>query len=323
MTAAALGLGLGLAFGWLMASGRVCFNSAVREATLERQPHLLRIFGLMLGFSLLVLAALHALGVAPLDAAIAAGTPPLAVSGQLLGGVVFGAGMALAGGCITGILWRTGAGSIATAIAIAGFAAGELLARGPLADAVASLAGDSRTGGLAELTGVDYAVLAPLVGLAILGVLLGRSRDGLRLGAALGLVAALAWVVADLAGYGYGLGFAGSAQGTLDAIETGGALPFQLWLAIGVLAAGALVIRGPLRMPDGARAGRALAGGLAMGLGATLAGACNIGHAVTGLGLLSVGSLVATLAMAAGVVAVATFMRSRPQLRGTERPVSA
>jgi hypothetical protein len=44
--------------------------------------------------------------------------------------------MALAGGCIAGILWKTGAGSIATAGAIAGFAAGELLVRWPFAPAL-------------------------------------------------------------------------------------------------------------------------------------------------------------------------------------------
>ncbi len=58
---------------------------------------------------------------------------------QVVGGLVFGGGMALAGGCIAGILWKSGAGSIATAIAIAGFVIGELLARGGLSGTVADL----------------------------------------------------------------------------------------------------------------------------------------------------------------------------------------
>jgi uncharacterized membrane protein YedE/YeeE len=47
--------------------------------------------------------------------------------------------MALAGGCIAGVLWKTGAGSIATAIAIVGFALGELLVRGPDRESVRAL----------------------------------------------------------------------------------------------------------------------------------------------------------------------------------------
>jgi len=35
---------------------------------------------------------------------------------QLAGGLVFGVGMALAGGCIVGILWKTGGGSVALAM---------------------------------------------------------------------------------------------------------------------------------------------------------------------------------------------------------------
>ena len=88
-----------------------------------------------------------------------------------------------------------------------------------------------------------------------------------------------------------------------------------------MLAGGAVAIRGPLRLPDRARAGRALAGGVLMGLGGNLAHGCNIGHGVTGVPLLSIGSVLAVSAMAVGALITWRYLLApRPRLRGVERP---
>lgn len=257
--------------------------------------------------------------------ATAAGLALLPVS-QLVGGLTFGIGMALAGGCITGILWKAGAGSVATAIAIGGFVIGELVIQGPLDSLVTSLddAAQPAEGTLPDLTGISYAPLALIVGVIALLFLARRPRAGFTFGVGLGVIAALAWIAADLSGYGYGLGFVGGAEGTREAISSGEDLPFQLFLALGVLAGGAVAIRGPLRLPDGARAGRALGGGVLMGLGGTIAHGCNIGHGVTGLPLLSLGSLPAVSAMAVGALITWHFaLGPLPKLRGVERPEAA
>ena len=145
------------------------------------------------------------------------------------------------------------------------------------------------------------------------------SRYGLIGGLALGVVAAGTWVAADAAGYGYGLGFVGAAEGTRAAVEAGRALPFQLWLALGVIAGGALLGDRRLRIPDAARTARAAAGGVLMGVGGSLAHGCNIGHGLTGLALLSFGSLLATACMAAGALLTWRFLLApRPKLRGRE-----
>jgi uncharacterized protein len=149
--------------------------------------------------------------------------------------------------------------------------------------------------------------------------LLGRHRDGLLAGVALGAVAAATWIAADAAGYGYGLGFVGAADGTRAALEAGSALPFQLWLAAGVVAGGAALGERRLRVPDLARATRAAAGGLLMGVGGSLAHGCNIGHGLTGLSLLSFGSLLAIACMAAGALLTwRLLLAPRPALRGRE-----
>ena len=127
MTELVLGLLVGAAFGMLAARGVVCFNAGVRRAAFSRSFGILRIFAVAVGVQLVLLPPLDAAGVAPLAPVLDGGQPALLPVAQLVGGLVFGVGMALAGGCISGILWKSGAGSLATAIAIAGFAAGELL----------------------------------------------------------------------------------------------------------------------------------------------------------------------------------------------------
>jgi len=322
MAAALIGLLTGAAAGAVMTRFGLCFNRGLRRAAFERRPAVLRAFAVAVGLQLVLLPVLVAAGVGPLARSAEAGGLGLLPAAQLAGGLAFGAGMALAGGCITGMLWKTGAGSAALGVALAGFAAGELLIRGPGSGVITALDDASRPSrqGLPELLGVGYEPLAIVLGLALLAALVARRRDGLVAGLALGAVAAGAWVAADAAGYGYGLGFVGAAEGTRAAVAAGGELPYQLWLALGVVAGGALVGARRLRMPDAARTARAAAGGLLMGAGGSVAHGCNIGHGLTGVPLLSLGSLLATGAMAAGALLTwKLLLAPRAGLRGRER----
>jgi uncharacterized protein len=317
-------LAAGAAAGATMARGGLCFNRALRQAAFERRPTLLRAFGIAVAFQLLLLPALIAAGVAPLDRSARAGGPALLPVAELVGGALFGVGMALAGGCIAGMLWKAAAGTAALGLAIAGFAAGELLVRGAWAGVIEALDDAARpaTSGLADLLGVDYAVAALPLGVLALALLLARRRDGAGAGLALGAVAAATWVAADLSHAGYGLGFVGAADGSRAALEDGARLPFQAYLALGVLAGAALAGPRRLSLPDAARAMRAFAGGLLMGVGGSVAHGCNIGHGITGIPLLSLGSLLALASMAAGALATwRLLLASRPRLRGTERVI--
>jgi uncharacterized membrane protein YedE/YeeE len=305
--AALIGLVAGAAAGVVMTRWGLCFNRGVRRAFLEGRPRVLRAFAIAVGVQLLALPLLVALGVAPLATSTERGGPPLLPVAELAGGLVFGAGMALAGGCVTGMLWKAGEGQAALALAVLGFAAGEIVIRGPGQEVVTRLADASRPDarGLPELLGVGYAPLALVLGVVVLAALLRRGLRGVVPGVALGAVAALAWVAAEQAGHGYGLGFVGAADGTRLAIERGGELPYTLWLAAGVAAGGALAGARTLVLPGAGRAARALAGGALMGAAGTVAQGCNIGHGLTGVPLLSLGSMLATAAMVAGALAVA------------------
>lgn len=177
MTGLALGLLTGLALGPVTARGGLCFNSGLRQAAFEGRGRVLRAFGFAIALQLLALPLLVAIG---LDLS-RVGLFPLA---QLLGGMVFGAGMALAGGCIAGILWKTGAGSIATGIALLGFAAGELLIRGPgdsLSSGLDDVGPRPADGTVFELLGTGYAPLALIAGALALALLAcTRARGSVR-----------------------------------------------------------------------------------------------------------------------------------------------
>lgn len=316
-----LGLVTGIALGVLMVRGTVCFNAGLRRAVADHDPTVLRIFAIAIAAQLIALPILVALG-------LRASPLPLLPAAQLAGGLVFGAGMALAGGCIAGLLWKTGAGSVATAIALLGFAAGELVMLGPGAPLTASLERVARPMAqtLTELAGLPYTPVAALLGAGTLVMLLRRDHSGAAIGLGVGAVGALAWLAGEITGYGYGLGFAGTAGNVRDALAAGrlDEISLPLFVAVGVIAGSAAVTRGPLRRPDAARTSRALAGGVLMGAGATVAHGCNIGHVLTGVPLLSLASLIAAGGMTIGALATwRGLLAHHPRLRGGERPEPA
>jgi hypothetical protein len=315
------GLAAGLAAGVVMSRGGLCFNRALRRAVFEQRRALLRAFAVAVAVQLLLLPGLVALGVDPLVRNADAGGLPLLPVAQLVGGLVFGAGMALAGGCVTGMLWKAGSGSVALALAIVGFAAGELLIRGAGGSVIETLDDAARPSerSLAAVLGVGYEPVALALGLLALAFILARGRRGAVAGLALAAVSAAAWLAADWAAHGYGLGFVGAAEETRAALSAGGDLPFPLFLALGVVGGAALAGRRRLRVPDAARAARGLAGGALMGAGGSIAHGCNIGHGLTGLPLLSLGSAVAVAAMAVGALLTwRLVVAPSPRIRGTD-----
>lgn len=320
------GLVAGMATGAWMARDKVCFNAAVHKGVFDGEWKIMRIFAVAVAVQLLLLPVLVLANVelfSDTDALPAIGLFPLA---QLIGGLIFGIGMALAGGCITGILWKSGAGSIATAIAVVGFVVGELLIRGGPIDGLrgdldgAVSSPDDQT--LYDVVGVAFVPLALLVGVVSLVFLLRSSSLGAKAGIGLGVIGTLTWIIAGWADYGYGLGFVGSVESAKSGVGPDSGLPnFALFLGVGVVVGGAFAFRGPLRMPDRTRSTRAAAGGLAMGIGGSLAHGCNIGNGLTGIPLLSIGSILATAMMAVGVVLTWRYAFStHPSLKGREEP---
>jgi hypothetical protein len=112
----------GLAFGFVLQRSRFCFVSAISNFALFRDGRLLKglLAGLILatvGFSVIMFSSVPdpSSGVIPVSAHVA----PLGWH-LIIGGVLFGLGMMLAGGCIMGNLYRLGEGSLSALLALFG-----------------------------------------------------------------------------------------------------------------------------------------------------------------------------------------------------------
>ncbi len=116
----------GLAFGFVLQRSRFCFASAFRDLFLFGGSATLKgiLAGMAVasvGFALLEskMVALPGLGLLPPEAHLF----PLGLH-LVVGGVLFGIGMSLAGGCVSGTLYRLGEGYAASYVALLGILVG-------------------------------------------------------------------------------------------------------------------------------------------------------------------------------------------------------
>jgi uncharacterized membrane protein YedE/YeeE len=116
----------GLAFGFILQRSRLCFASAFRDLFLLRDARNLR--GLLAGLALASagFALVQSKSVpVPAFGALPAGAHLMPVGLQLIaGGVIFGVGMVLAGGCVSGTLYRVGEGYVGSIVALGGILLG-------------------------------------------------------------------------------------------------------------------------------------------------------------------------------------------------------
>ncbi len=169
---------VGFLFGFLLQKGDLCGASAFSEVVLARDWR--KIFGLWVAIvvSMVGFAAIEGLGWVHL-----APKPMLWVN-YIVGGALFGVGTVLAGGCISGCLFKAGAGNLNSMAALTGMPLGiGLVEYGPLNALHRSMMTHvlaSGTGGpvtLTSVTGLPFWVLA--VGFAattVAGVLVRRAR---------------------------------------------------------------------------------------------------------------------------------------------------
>ena len=119
----------GLAFGFVLQRARFCFASAFRDIFLL--GHARNMKGLLLGLAVgaigfgIVMSRqvpLTSLGIYPPSANVL----PLGIH-TALGGLLFGIGLVLAGGCVSGSLYRMGEGYVASWVAFVGVMGGLLV----------------------------------------------------------------------------------------------------------------------------------------------------------------------------------------------------
>jgi uncharacterized membrane protein YedE/YeeE len=312
------GFAIGAAAGFFARHARLCTFGAIEDALMGGDSRRLRVFGLALGIAILGTQALVIAGqLAPEQTSFAPAALPLVAI--LIGGILFGVGMAMVGTCGFGSLVRLGTGDLRSLVAVVVLGA---MAYATLRGVFASVRigmleklslamPEGVTADIAALsayaTGIDLRmVLAALAGgtlcwLALGDLRLRRTPRLLTAGVALGLLVVAGWIVTTLAGDDFAspsrpqsLTFVSTIGKALFAglFNVGQFMDFGVGSVFGVVAGSCLAAwrADELRweaFDDDHEMRRHLAGAALMGVGGILTGGCTIGQG------LSAGSMLA------------------------------
>jgi hypothetical protein len=329
------GLALGLLLGYALQRGGYCMNTAFRSFFLEKDRSLVRAWVLILLINIVGVRLLADFGV------IGTQTAPLFWPALVVGGLMFGAGMVLAGGCASGTYYRCGRGMLGSVAALVGFVIGTTVVDGGALLGIQSALraptieiGGSSAPTLYSLLGIQGALgrwilIAVLAVPAALWLLRAPKQKWLigwswkRTGALVGVLALLAWVLSAMDGRDYGLSFTQPTVALARFLLTGDASGISvasfivLAVPVGAFLAAKAAGEAVFRLPDASRLVRQSGGGLAMGVGASIAGGCNVGHSITGVSTLGLGSIAATLFIMLGCWAM-TWLIYRAEMRAME-----
>jgi hypothetical protein len=323
-------LAIGVAFGAVVQRGHFCTMGCVSDAVLFGSFRRARVWALALAVALLGSQALERLGLVDLGASLYR-APSLFWLGAVVGGLMFGFGMVLAGGCASRNLVRLGAGSLKALVTLLVMA---VVARATLLGLLAPLHAGLRAVGTVELgpdqgmpallgaaLGLDPVALGAVLALGVGGALLAfalrdpalrGSREDLATGLALGLLVPAGWLLTGWAAADplassqpQSLTFVAPIGEVLLLATTGGTPGFGSALVVGTVIGAAAVAgrRGQMRLETFAGRGdmvRHLAGGALMGGGGVLALGCTVGQGLTGAATLGLGSWLALGAILAG-----------------------
>lgn len=324
------GLALGAVLGFVMQRGRFCVTGMIRDIFTQKSWR---------GFNaLLIVIAVHAIGLAALDTAgvIDAQADTFAPIAVVLGGLLFGMGIILAGGCASGTWYRSGEGLVGSWIALVmyGVSAAAMKA-GVLTgfnDAMNAWALDATT--LHNSLGISvWWLVVPFS--ALVGYLTVRflkqeharpqlatlkpKKTGLAhlftekpwhfysTAVIVGVIGVVAWPLSAATGRNGGLGITTPSADTFRFITTGDAarLNWGTLLVLGLLVGSFIAAKASgefrVRVPDATQVKRSIGGGTLMGVGAVMAGGCNVGNGMVQTSLFGYQGWVALLFIAVGI----------------------
>ena len=332
--AALIGLAVGVIFGVSSQRSRFCLRAATVEFARGQLGPRLAVWLLCFSTAVFWTQAFSVSGLVPLEQTRWLASPG-SLSGAILGGLIFGAGMVLARGCSGRLLVLAAGGNLRALLSGLVFAVtAQMSLYGVLAPAREALA-------RLWLTGPTNIELTSLLGLG--------PYAGVAIGALLAVVALVAsWragIVWPVLVFGSGVGFAVGAGWLLTAMVSAQAfdpvpvesltfsgpsadtlmffmtaadrIDFDVGLIPGVFvgaAAAALLAREwKLEGFEGAKSMRRyLSGAAMMGFGAMLAGGCAIGAGVTGGSTFAVSAWLALTAMWVGAV-ITDYLVDQPR----------
>ncbi|KIL97063.1 Lipocalin-related protein and Bos/Can/Equ allergen [Paramagnetospirillum magnetotacticum MS-1] len=329
------GFALGAVFGWAARASDFCTMGALSDLVFLGDRRRLRAWVLAMAVAMLGAQGLQAAGLVELGKSIYLGAT-IAWAGAILGGLMFGYGMTLAGGCGSKTLVRLGGGNLKSVVVVlvVGLFATMTL-KGLLA--MERIAIEQATGITAARLGAsDQSLPALLAGLGLphaaariltLAVLGGgalvwclkdasfRAAGGTLAGAVvIGLTIPTGWAVTAILGAD---DFAPAPIASLSFISpmgdglmylmtfTGSTISFGVAAVGGIIAGSFLSARLSGRFAwegfaDTADLRRHLGGAALMGTGGIMAMGCTIGQGLTGLSTLSATSFLALGAIISG-----------------------
>jgi uncharacterized membrane protein YedE/YeeE len=323
--AALIGLATGVVLGLASRLGKFCTLAAIEDATYGGNGIRLRMWGIALGVAIFGGHLAMALGLLDPNAVFYLTT--WSIAGAILGGLMFGIGMALAGNCGYGALARIGGGDFRSGVVVVtmGIAAYATIS-GPLAPLRVALLPVTQANVPASyaiafetLTGLPALLFAGLVATVLLAIAI-RGTDWAAFkvpaawGALVGLTIAVTWVAMQWVNFRSfeavtvtGHSFAAPLGETILYVmtSTGSGLSFGVGSVVGVVI-GALL--GSTRLghfrweacDDARELGRQLVGASMMGVGAVLAGGCSVGQGLSGFSVLGYTAPIALLSIYAG-----------------------
>jgi uncharacterized membrane protein YedE/YeeE len=333
---------VGLVFGFALSRGRFCMNSAFRDIIVLKDYTLLKAVGLAILVSMIGFAIMDRTGV------ISVSPVTFWWGANIVGGFIFGIGMVLAGGCASGITYRTGEGMVSAMVAVVGLTFfGLMTSMGVfnpfinyLRSATTITLADGANLTLANVFGIPYYILAlAIAGVALilwaiftkrgekesesvsLGEKIFRRGWGWKFtGIVIGLISIIAFYTSTLTGRSYPLAITGGYLSTAKSLIMGQNL--MTWLPIMVMstivgAFLAAIISGEFkfRSPGPKALIQCFFGGCLMGFGAVCSGGCNITHILSGVPQLALSSMLGGAFIILGCWTAAWWMFLRP-MRG-------
>lgn len=324
------GLALGAVLGYVMQRGRFCVTGFLRDIFTQRSWR---------GFvALLIVISVHAVGLAALTSGgvITPEYDNLAPIAVIVGGLVFGIGIVLAGGCASGTWYRSGEGLIGSWIALVFYG----LSAAAMKTGVLSGVNEALKSQTVELTSIHASLGISVWPLAIaLSALtaflavrflreefsgpkpakLAARKSGIAhilaekpwhvysTAVAVGVLGVIAWPLSAATGRNDGLGITTPSSNLTNFIVNGDTAKFDwgVLLVLGILLGSFVAAKASgefrLRVPDATQGARSVVGGIFMGVGAAWAGGCTVGNGMVQTSLFSYQGWLALAAIAAGV----------------------
>ncbi|MCU7845745.1 MAG: YeeE/YedE family protein [Candidatus Thiodiazotropha sp. (ex Monitilora ramsayi)] len=328
------GLVIGAIFGLLAQRSGFCAVSAISNSKLMRDyrhmdAYVAAIVVAMMGTLFLEMTGLVDISTSPYR------RPSLNWAGALFGGLIFGVGAMLSGGCASRTLIRSAEGNIGAIVTLLAFALSGMATLIGVLDPVKAWvsssaifleSGDASLSKLMELPYYLLPAVVALAGMALIYLHLRHQNNWsyILYGGGIGICVVISWWVTGVLGQDEFLETPPSSIAVAGPLSRGAVFlstgeitgnQFAFFLLPGMVF-GAFVsayLSGKLRWvsPAGSMVGCYLSGGILMGVGAVFAGGCNVGQGLSGLSTFSFASIIAVGGILAGMSLTLAWINTR------------